>query len=222
MPLSGRIIVMVIDIAGAHEEGEILDPDAKHKAARDSTVCHFVEVDVSQKAMRHQWPHCRILETVWWVGKAYSENELGITGQQEELLKLCQKWSPLKVVVDGRGLGEQIATYLDDRYPNVEVYKGTADSVSDDVFAFLGMINNEQIKYFRNDGSPEHKEMVHQLTAVCYTANPGGKINLSKPKGGDGRHIDFVKALTYIPRACKEIVENTGANVGITSGDSPL
>lgn len=223
-PPDGRMIVMVVDIAGAHEEGEILDPDAKHEASRDSTVCHLVEVNVAQKAMRYQWPHCRVLQTIWWVGKSYAENALGMAGQQEELLKLCQRWSPMKVVVDARGLGEQIASYLDDRYPSVEMYKGTSESVSDDVFAFLGMVNNEQLKYFRNDNSPEHKEMAHQLQAVSYTVNPGGKINLRKPKSGAGRHIDFVKALTYVPRACKEIVERLGGSVGIgvTSGENPL
>jgi hypothetical protein len=212
-------VIMVIDVAGMHEEGEVTDPDDMSSGGRDSTVAYIVEVDYSPAAMRYQWPQCRILDIVWWTGKKYAEDTHGIEGQQELLLKMAQRWMPLKIVVDARGLGEQLAAYLNDRFLNVDMYKASPDSVCDDVFSLLGLINNGQVRVFRNDLSQEYKEFVAQLGAVDYKV-VNGKVSLKKPVGGTTRHIDFVKTLSYIPRAIKDLSEGVGLTT--TVGDNPL
>lgn len=195
--------VCVIDVAGENEEGEILDPDSMSKASRDSTWAYLVRVRTDR--MMHDWPRCEIVAAQWWVGKPLGQDPGGMPGQQENLLHMLKAWRPSRTIVDARGIGAQVAAYLRKRFPGVQAYNATADSVDEDVCAMLAMINNGQLKMWRNDRSPEYNETRRQLGHADYEITKTGLIKLVKPKGDSSAHIDAVKALSYVPRALNKL-----------------
>ncbi len=194
-----RQVVAVIDIAGEDEEGEDISPD-RAESGRDQTVCQFWDIDWSKAV--NGIPKMRLLDIYFWVGAPLAERNSpsGLPGQQEMLLKLCESWRADAVVVDGRGVGEQIAGYLENNYSRarVLVYKATKDSVSEDCYALLAFVNNGQIKVFKPDESVEYQEFKRQIEHAAKKVSVDGKIAIVKPQNDSKRHIDMVKAMSYL------------------------
>lgn len=197
--------VCTIDIGGEAEMEED-DPLKKSAGSRDSTVALIWEVNF--KKLVNDLPICRLVDIYWWTGKALGESPSGLPGQQEILLKLLNLWKPVKTIVDSRGVGEQIAHYLENRYAGVEPYAASMDSVSEDCYSLLAMVNNDRVKMFRNDGSSEYEEAVKQIKRVKYEIKQHQKMRIVKP--GPSGHIDMVKAMTYLGRATTDIRQYGG------------
>jgi hypothetical protein len=195
-PKEGKNYVALIDIAGEDEEEEN-DPLVKSEGARDSTTVLFFEIDFDD--MKNDYPMCRLANIYWWTGKSMGEKPSGIMGQQGEMLKLLNIWKPVVTVVDGRGIGEQMSKYLLNRYPEVIVYTASAESVSEDCFSFLGMVNNERVKIFRDNQSDEYNEIIKQVKKTTKEINKQMRMKIVKPNSKV--HIDMMKAMTYLPRA---------------------
>lgn len=191
-PRDGAHYVVVIDIGGEDDDGEVTynKGDARH----DATIVWVVEVDYEK--MYYDYPEFRIVHGFYWVGKQLGADTTGEKGQQELILDLLNHWKPKKVVVDARGLGEQIAAYIAKRYANVEAYKATGDSVSEDCYTFLALANNDRVSIFRDDGGEDYRELSRELKHTKYEIFQHDKMRLKKPAGGG--HIDMVKALTYL------------------------
>ena len=100
-------------------------------------------------------------------------------------------------MIDGVGVGRQMAEALEQEFGvfMVNKYIATSTSISEDCFDLLARLNYDSIKMFQNDGSPEYEEFTRQVGWTKY-ASKLGKMTLAKPKGD--RHIDMVKALTYL------------------------
>lgn len=196
-----RQIVVVIDIAGEDEEGEDLSVD-RAESQRDQTVAEIWAVD--WKKTVNGIPEFRLLDLYFWVGAPLAERNdpSGLPGQQEKLARLCEAWKADAVVVDGRGVGEQIAGYLAQNYSigRVNVYKATKESVSEDCYALLAFINNGQAKLFSDDGSDEYRELKRQIEHAGKRIGVDGRMAVVKPQDDQRRHIDMVKAMTYLHR----------------------
>jgi hypothetical protein len=189
-PDSSKDYMILIDVAG----GDELDIDAVSESKRDFSAVWIVEIDFQN--MTYDFPVCR------FVNLELLRN-VDLTVQQKYFDGIMNIWKPTFGIVDGRGIGEQIASYLENRW-QIECYKATAESVTFDCSEFLGMVNNNCIKVFRNDGSPEYNEITKQLHHTRKNIKVDEKlqkitVSISKPQG-DGK-IDAVKAMTYIKRA---------------------
>jgi hypothetical protein len=200
-PRDGASYIITIDIAGEAEVEED-DPLKKSRGARDSTVALIFEVDLTDR--RNDYPACRLVDMYWWTGKPLGDGSSGLPGQQSSLLRLLKLWKPRATVVDARGVGEQIAKYLSKHQPGVTAYAADGASVSQDCYGLLALLNNERVKVFRNDDSPEYAELCRQLKTCRYEIREHDHLRLVKPK--PSAHIDMVKALTYLYRALLQFV----------------
>ncbi len=193
----------VIDVAG-EDEVEELDPLEMSEGKRDSTICWIVEMEWGKKL--RDFPLCRIVAAHWWVGKRFTEDPISkLPGQQELLEATLRHWNVARYVVDGRGLGAQIAAYLVARIPGGLAYEATNVTVSEDCLALLAMFNNDRVKLWKHgeekgDGhlAQARAECLRQASWTSKVISPAGFMKLVKPAGD--RHIDMIKALTYIPR----------------------
>jgi hypothetical protein len=197
--------VAVIDIAGEAEQEE-LDPNEMAQGQRDSTICWILECDWTKVHLDR--PLCRIVAAHWWVGKSLAEDPVSrLPGQQELLLKMLQAFRVSRYVVDARGVGEQVAAYLTKRRPGGEAYKASSVTVSEDCLGLLAMLNNDRIKLWQGGDkeTAEQREIRAELLRQCgWTKRIIHGHELMKiTKPGHGKHIDMVKALTYLPRCLK-------------------
>jgi len=198
-PKSNARYIMLIDIAGENEENvdsieDVLKNDGQSKGKRDSTIAWIIEVDAKDR--KYNYPLYRIVQGHWWTGKQLAAGPSGIPGQQEILLNLCFKWKPMKVIVDARGVGEQVAMYLKKRYPKTVPYKASANTVSQDCYGLLALINNDRVKMWRNDADPKWVELMKQSKHTQYEIRLGDLMRIIKPSSW--QHIDMIKALTYL------------------------
>lgn len=181
---------VIIDIAAGNED---FNPDdvieGEEETDTDSTIAFVYEV-TSIVAANGIFPVVRIVDMLWMTG-------VSLPAQQPELESFIEKWRADKVTVDGVGVGRQIAEALETKFGTSVVNKYIANetSVSEDCFDLLARTNYDSVLMFQNDGSPEWAEFERQLKWTKYASNKG-KMKLIKPKSD--KHIDMVKALTYI------------------------
>ena len=196
-PRDGASYVCVIDIGGEDDEGEVQSD--KGRAIHDATVCFIAEVDHTDRV--YDYPKFRIVQCHYWVGKAFGSNVAGQKGQQELLLDILNRWKPSKTVIDGRGIGSQMAHYLYRRAHGIEIYSASATTVSEDCYKFLGLVNNDRVKMWQNDQSAEWNQAVAEMRHTKYEIFNHDQMKIIKPPSGG--HIDMVKALTYLSHCLK-------------------
>jgi hypothetical protein len=190
VPRPGVQYEMLIDLAAGNED---FNPEKQFigelETATDSTVVWIYEV-TDELAQNNLFPVLRIRNVHWWTG-------VPLPQQEEELKKLIQYWRVQKVTVDGVGVGRQIAEALEQHFGPYMVtkYLANSPSVSEDCFDLLARLNYGAVKMFNNDMSKEWSEFERQVGWTKY-ASSKGKMTLTKPRAD--RHIDMVKALTYI------------------------
>lgn len=194
-PIVGRQYEFLIDVAGGNEEFDpddamkSLDTDSDESTDTDSTIVWIYEV-TQEVAKNNLFPVIRLVNMVQWTG-------VPLPVQEPEIVELIEKWNPMKVTVDGVGVGRHLAESLEQKYGTYIVKKYIANSttVSEDCFDLLARLNYSAVKMFKDDESKEYKEFVRQLGWTKYQS-ARGKMNLIKPKSD--KHIDMVKAITYI------------------------
>lgn len=203
-----KFILVTIDIAGEDEEGEDLSPE-RGEAKRDQTVALIWEVDWTKE--RHGIPQFRLLDLHWWVGAPLTEAVSGLPDQKTRLLELISNWRADKVVVDARGVGEETASYLRNNWGSVTEYKADINSVSDDCYATLAFVNNNQVKVFKNEktDSRDYQELSKQIGHAAKEIKSHDKMALVKPEGSQSKHIDMVKAMTYLRHGLDNYVIGT-------------
>jgi hypothetical protein len=196
-PRPGKVYEIVIDIAAGNEDlnpnntFDRLDTDSNEQTATDSTVVWIYEV-TEHICQNNIFPIVNMVSLEWWTGVTLPEQEIKIT-------ELIRYWKAQKVTIDGVGVGRQMAEALEQRFGPfmINKYIASGPSVSEDCFDLLARLNYGAVKMFRNDGSREWLELERQLGWTKY-ASKNGKMSLMKP--GSDKHIDMVKALTYIGR----------------------
>lgn len=203
---SERQVVATIDIAGEAEDGEDLSPE-RGESKRDQTTCLIWAVDWEK--VENDIPEMRLLDLYWWVGAPLAEGPSGLPSQKRILLDLLKKWRVDKAVVDARGVGEETASYLGKNHGSVIEYKATQDTVSDDCYSLLAYVNNGQVKIFQNDGSPDYAELVKQIEHAAKEIRAHDRMAVVKPAGSQTKHIDMVKAMTYLRHGLDSYVIGT-------------
>lgn len=196
-PRPNETYEILIDLAAGNEEFnptgsfDRFDTDSDETTPTDSTVVWVYRV-TNEICQNNIFPVCHLVSLDWWTGVTLPEQEIRIT-------KLIQDWRAQKVTVDGVGVGRQMAESLEQRFGPMVVnkYIANASTVSEDSFDLLARLNYGAIKMFRDDGSKEWAEFERQVGWTRYSANRG-KMNLTKPQAD--KHIDMVKALTYVNR----------------------
>jgi hypothetical protein len=197
-PRPGVQYEMVIDLAAGNEDfdsknlNNLVDTEENRDiTATDSTVVWVYEV-TQERAQNNIYPVCNLVELYHWTGKPLPD-------QEREITELIQYWKVSKVTVDGVGVGRQLAESLEQKFGTYMINKYIANqtSISEDLFDLLARLNYGAVKMFRNDSSREYHEFERQVSWTKY-ASSKGKMTLAKPSSD--KHIDMVKALTYINR----------------------
>lgn len=194
-PRPNRVYEMLIDIAAGNEnfnpEGSFdrFDTDSNEATNTDSTVVWIYEVQ-DEMTTNNVFPIVHMVSLNWWTG-------VPLPQQLEELKELINFWKVQKATVDAVGVGRQIAEDLEQTFGPfmINKYVASSSTISDDCFDMLARLNYSAIKMFQNDGSPEYQEFERQVSWTKYASNQG-RMTLAKPKSD--KHIDMVKALTYI------------------------
>ena len=196
-PRPDKVYEIVIDIAAGNEDFnpnnsfDRFDTDSDEETATDSTVVWIYEV-TDQICQNNIFPVINMVSIEWWTG-------VTLPDQEKRIIDLITYWRAQKVTIDGVGVGRQMAEALEQRFGPymVNKYIASGPSVSEDCFDLLARLNFGSVRMFKNDGSREWMELERQLGWTKYASNQG-KMNLTKP--GSDKHIDMVKALTYIGR----------------------
>ena len=195
-PTPGRRYEILIDVAAGNEDfnpdGQFIgdaDADGDGATQTDSTVVWVYEV-TDEICQNNIFPVIRIVDLMWWTG-------VPLPQQEHELKDVIRYWRASSVAIDGVGVGRQLAEALEQEFGiyMVKKYIANSTSISEDCFDLLARLNYDAVKMFRNDESPEYREFARQVAWTKY-ASSKGKMTLAKPRSD--RHIDMVKALTYI------------------------
>jgi hypothetical protein len=192
-PEPGKVYFAGIDLAGEAETEE----DAWLTAAgprRDSTVVTVGELDFSICDIIQKQPCVRIVEHYAWTGKKHTE----LYPQLVDILK--NVWHCRKVVVDATGIGEPVASFLQQSlYHKVVPFKFTAPSKSRLGFNLLAAVNSGRLKLYAADGSPEYENIRFQLKKSNTSYRTGRTMNFFvDPAQG---HDDFLMSLALVVEA---------------------
>jgi hypothetical protein len=191
-PQPGRTYEILIDLAAGNEE---MNPDkamvGEAEAEVDSTVIWIYEV-TGEICQNNIYPVLNLVNMHWLTGVPLPQQEI-------EIIAIIEAWRASKVTVDSVGIGRQLGESLEQKFgPNMVCkYIANSTSISEDCFDLLARLNYGAVKMFRDDSSPEYAEFQRQVGWTKYASNKG-KMTLIKPH--NDRHIDMVKALTYINR----------------------
>lgn len=190
VPRAGSRYQMIVDIAASNENNveDILKGD--EDAVEDSTAIWLYKVTNILTA-NGLFPLIQLVNVIWLTGVSLPK--------QEELIEdTIKTWKCEKVTIDSIGVGRQIGESMAKKFGPVMVnaYTASADTVSQDCYDLLARVNHNAVKMFRNDGSEVWREVERQVGWTKYSAKEG-RMKLLKPKGAK-KHIDLVKALTYI------------------------
>ncbi len=191
-PRPGVRYEALIDVAGGNEDfNPNSDIEGNEDTTTDSTVVWIYEV-TNEMAANGIFPVIRIVDMLWSTGAS-------LPAQEDAITRFLEYWRVQKITEDAIGIGRQLGEALENKWGSFVVNKYTASdtSVSEDCFDLQARLNFGAVKMFANDGSKEWAEFERQCGWTKY-ASSNGKMKLVKP--GPKKHIDMVKALTYINR----------------------
>ena len=195
-PRDGMSYGLVVDLGGQSEIDAGDDQVRMEEPGRDYTMAWILEWDPA--AIAEPYPDVRIVDGHWWVGREHMS-------VAPELVRTCKHWRIVSGAIDARGVGEAVAMFVSNHVPNVEAYKATDVSVSEDCYALLARLNCGLVKFWRADPAADEyrREMEAQARHTRYSIQGHDLMKLIKPTGAKttNLHIDGMKALTYLHRA---------------------
>ena len=190
-----------IDLAGAREG----DEKAALTAARprqDSTVITIARVDAAQRSSASlAEPKLNIVEQYQWTGTPHSQ-------LYPQIVDALKKWNCQRVVVDATGIGQPVASFLRKELGSrVKPFVFTQKSKSDMGFEMLSFANSSRIKLYKQDGSPEYREMMFQLerSRAQYRPNQTMNFYVDQSEG----HDDFLMSLALTIEAARDFSPRT-------------
>ena len=192
-PDAGRIHLAGVDLAGEREETR----EQALTAARsrlDSTVITIAEVDAAQRSNSSLVePVLRVVEHYHWTGTPHSQ----LYGQMVSVLR---NWNCHRVLIDNTGIGQPVASFLRRELGSrIVPFTFTQRSKSDMGFELLSLINSGRIRIYKQDGSPEHRELMLQLEKARCQYRPNQTMNFYvDPQDG---HDDFLVSLALLAEA---------------------
>ena len=202
---AGQNYIVVIDVGGEEEEAVDMESmEANQGRAPDSTAILIARCD-SRRAYMDK-PLIEIFDIKRWVGAkmmpAPGDAQLSL---QERILQVLSTWRPRVTLIDSRGIGKPLASWLKSVWKGGKVvqYAAALTTTSEDLYETWALLNTGQLRCFRDDSSEEYNELRREL-GWAVAKHSKDLVNLDKPRGGD-RKIDLAKALTYLPRAAAAI-----------------
>lgn len=189
-PRSNDRYQVLVDIAASNENNMDDVLEGNEDAQEDSTTIWIYKISPILTA-NGIFPIIQIVNTVWLTG-------VSLPIQEEEIESIIRTWRAEKVTIDSIGVGRHIGESMVNKFGDlvVKAYTANPTTVSEDCFDLLARLNHNSVQMFQNDGSKDWAEIERQLGWTKY-ASKEGKMKLIKPPGAK-KHIDFVKALTYI------------------------
>jgi len=183
-PASGHY-VFLIDVGGEDQFDRDDETVRVDNPVQDSTACMIFERILAPEAV---FPTYLLRDIYWRTGASHET-------LRTELKDLTLKWKPHDLVVDARGIGYGLASFLFTIHRGTNKYQATQETVSEDCYDFMSRVNCNTVKCFQSDNTPEYGEFKTQLSHTEYEYSKG-KIKIMKP--GTGKHIDMLKACTYL------------------------
>ena len=194
-PQPGKTYIAGIDLAGEREETrEAALMSAKKKL--DSTVITIAEIDTTRWPSIQKEPTVSVVEHYQWTGTPHSQ----IYAQMVNIIK---KWNCQSVTVDATGIGQPVASFLRKELGSkIKPFTFTQKSKSDMAFEVLSFVNSSRLKLYKQDGSPEYKEMMFQLERAKAQYRPNQTMNFFvDPLEG---HDDFLMSLALVVEGAKD------------------
>lgn len=120
--------------------------------------------------------------------------------------------------VDGRGIGNACAMWINEHYRRgeVEIYQATSSSVSSDGYQLMSIVNLNRLKIFndseklKTDGHVSCAEIIGQFENARRELVSGGLMRFFVPERFG--HDDVLKATAYAVRASRNS-EKTYENI---------
>jgi len=189
------IYIAGIDIAG---ESEVLEEQILTRPGRDATVITIAELEAStHRQTAPVQPVIKVIEHYCWTGKKHPL----LFDQMITLLK--NVWKCSRIAIDATGIGEPVASFLKQALgAKVIPIKFSQSSKSELGFDLLAAINADKLKLYRQDGSPEYREMMFQLEKARSVYRPNQTINFFVDPA-DG-HDDYLMSLALVVRAARD------------------
>ncbi len=211
-PRDGMLYGLVIDVGGESELDLTDERVRSEEPGRDYTMAWVLEWDPAATFDPH--PLVRVVDGVWWTGRPH-------TAMIPDVIAYARRWRVSRGVVDARGVGEALAKAVNRALPVIEPYAGTAKTVSEDCFDLLARLNTNTVRMWKADpvDDAEYAELLAEARHTLYEISAHDNMRLAKPtgRGASGKHIDGVKALTYLHHA----VEPPGAGSGTEEEEVP-
>lgn len=179
-PQPGATYLAGLDLAG---EG----------TASDSTVLTIAQVNVTPGSQ----PVLRVVEQYEWKGTPLHQ-------LYPQMLQLLKKWNCQRIVADATGMGQPIVSFLRQELGSrVLPFTFSDKSKSELGFELLSCINTARLKIYKEDGSKEYRETLHQLenARVHYRPNRTMNFYLDPSRGND----DFLISLALLVWAAKDL-----------------
>ena len=194
-PQPGKTYIAGIDLAGEREETrEAALMSAKKKL--DSTVITIAEIDTTRWPSIQKEPTVSVVEHYQWTGTPHSQ----IYAQMVNVIK---RWNCQSVTVDATGIGQPVASFLRKELGSkIKPFTFTQKSKSTLAFEVLSFVNSSRLKLYKQDGSPEYKEMMFQLERAKAQYRPNQTMNFFvDPLEG---HDDFLMSLALVVEGAKD------------------
>ena len=195
-PEESKVYVAGIDFAG---ESEQLEDDVLTLPGRDATVITIAEVRYDSTDIQAKEPGVYVVEHYAWVGKKHSE----LYPQMVDILK--NVWRCSRIVTDSTGIGEPITSFLRKSLGSKVIpFKFTQKSKSEVGFDLLAAINSGRLKFYRQDGSEDYKELMFELQKARSVYRPSQTLNFFVDSN-DG-HDDYLISLAMVVQAANKSV----------------
>lgn len=186
-----------LDVGGEERAKPGNEQRANVSSKRDSTVLTIGRVRYNELEL----PAIDIVHQYWWTGMKHSE-------QYAATCTIMQQWNIRKLVIDATGLGEALASLLNDRFGSerINAYKFSRSSKSHLTYQLLSMINSARLKLYREDGAPDstYEECWKQLRLARYRI-PGEHLMDMYVEASEG-HDDFLMSVALCAEAVREMI----------------
>lgn len=194
LPEPGKAYVAGIDFAGEAEQSET---ERLLRKSRDATVVTIAEVDTYAADGKLKQPLIKVVEHYARVGKRHAELLAELVGLLKEV------WGVRKVVCDATGVGEPLASLLKGPLGSrVQPFKFTQKTKSELAFDLLAAVNSGRLKVYRQDGSEDYSELMHQLYRARQTYRQNRTLDFFVP-AAEG-HDDYLMSLALVVQAAEK------------------
>ena len=194
--IPGRTYIAGIDMAG---ESEVTEEQLLTRPGRDATVITIAAVeDKTDSDGELSQPYIQVVEHYCWIGTKYSE----LLIRMIHILK--NTWDCRRIYIDATGMGEPVASFLRQSLgTKVIPFKFTQSSKSELGFDLLAAVNSGRLSIYRQDGSPDYKELMYELEKARSYYRSNQTLNFYVD-AGDG-HDDFLMSLALAVQAAKKV-----------------